>query len=61
MEYKVVFATSPAQLTRVVNEHIGSGWRPQGGVNVIVHMAAILIIFFLPFRASYYQAMVRGD
>ena len=60
MEYKVVFAASPAQLTKVVNEHIGNGWQPQGGVSVIVHLAFVVLIF-LPFRATYYQAMVRGD
>ena len=61
MEYTVVHATSPAQLTRLVNEYISNGWRPQGGVNVIVHMAAFIFILFMPFRATYYQAMVRDN
>jgi len=61
MLYTVVHATSPAKLAKLVNEYISEGWRPQGGIDVIVHMAAFIFVFFLPFRATYYQAMIRDD
>lgn len=42
-----------AELTKLVNEKIANGWRPQGGVSV-----AITDNF--GYGVSYCQAMVRG-
>jgi hypothetical protein len=49
MKYTVITAVSVAELIRPMNEHIGAGWRPQGGVafGLAVHDRYLL------------QAMVR--
>ena len=51
MEYKIVEAVNERDLTNYVNEAIGKGWRPQGGVVITPN----------PEQAYWYaQAMVRG-
>lgn len=34
MQYTILLATDPSSLSSAVNELIGNGWEPQGGVVV---------------------------
>ncbi|MFI8379596.1 hypothetical protein [Leeuwenhoekiella sp. NPDC079379] len=33
MEYKILYATDYNSLSRLVNEELRKGWKPQGGVS----------------------------
>lgn len=52
MEYKIVFDSFPEGLEDKVNEMIGQGWRPQGGIAVSSRN---------DMEFYFYQAVTRED
>ena len=52
MDYMIVIAEHPVDLTIKVREYIRNGWTPQGGI-------AILQSSVMSSKQEYYQAMVK--
>ncbi len=67
MKYKIVHGDDEDQLTKQVNEAIGEGWVPQGGVVVLINTfsKAYLTIegsqidVWEPYYNEWHQAMVK--
>ena len=51
MKYGMAYASAPDELSKLVNESIGEGWRPIGGVAAVSWGMG----------ARLYQAMVKDD